>query len=44
MDLLEPGNRVNGPAILEHPMTTLVVPPNYHVDMDERKLIWYQKD
>ena len=44
MDLIEPGNRVEGPAILEHSMTTLVVPPNYHVDMDERKLIWYQKD
>jgi N-methylhydantoinase A len=44
MDLLEPGNRVDGPAILEHPMTTLVVPPSSHVHMDERKLIWYQKD
>ncbi|MFC2000607.1 hydantoinase/oxoprolinase family protein, partial [Chloroflexota bacterium] len=30
MDLLEAGNRIDGPAIIEHPMTTLVIPPqNY---------------
>jgi len=43
IDRLEPGNRIDGPAILEHPMTTLVVPPDNHIDVDARKLIWYQK-
>jgi N-methylhydantoinase A len=43
MDLLEPGNRIDGPAIVEHPMTTLVVAPENYVDLDEHKVIWYRK-
>lgn len=43
MDLLEAGNRIDGPAIVEHPMTTLVIPPENYVELDEYKLIWYKK-
>jgi len=42
MDLLQAGNRVDGPAIIEHPMTTLVIPPQNYVDFDEHKFIWYR--
>jgi len=41
MDLLEAGNRVDGPAIIEHPMTTLVIPPQNYVEFDEHKFIHY---
>jgi len=43
MDLLEAGNRVDGPAIIEHTMTTLVIPPENYVEFDEHKFIWYRK-
>jgi acetone carboxylase beta subunit len=43
MDLLEAGNRVDGPAIIEHPMTTLVIPPENYVEFDEHKFIWYRR-
>jgi len=43
MDLLEAGNRIDGPAIVEHPMTTLVIPLQNYVEMDERKFIWYRR-
>jgi N-methylhydantoinase A len=42
MDLLKSGNRVEGPAIIEHPMTTLVVPPEKCIELDEHLLIWYK--
>lgn len=42
MDLLEAGNRVEGPAIIEHPMTTLVVPPQKCIELDEYKIMWYK--
>ena len=41
MDLLEAGNRVDGPAIIEHPMTTLVIPAENYVQFDDHKFIWY---
>jgi len=41
MDLLEAGNVVDGPAIIEHTMTTLVIPPENSVEFDEHKFIWY---
>jgi N-methylhydantoinase A len=44
MDLLEAGNRIDGPAIVEHPMTTLVVPPGRFVELDEHKIIWYRQN
>ncbi len=43
MDLLEAGNRIDGPAIIEHPMTTLVIPPQNYVEFDEHKFIRYLK-
>ncbi|MDD5093118.1 MAG: hydantoinase/oxoprolinase family protein [Dehalococcoidia bacterium] len=43
MELLNAGNRVDGPAILEHPMTTLIIPPTNYVELDERKFIWYKR-
>ena len=42
MDLLEAGNRIDGPAIIEHPMTTMVIPPERFVELDEHKVIWYR--
>jgi len=43
MDLLEAGNRVDGPAIIEHTMTTMVIPPENYVTFDEHKVIWYMR-
>jgi len=42
MDLVQAGNRINGPAIIEHPMTTLVIPPQNYVEFDEHRFIWYK--
>ena len=44
MDRLESGNVVRGPAILEHPMTTLPVPPGRRVRFDELRVVWYEGD
>lgn len=41
MDLLEPGHEVAGPAIIEHPATTLVVHPDDRVFIDEWTLLHY---
>ncbi|CAG4885171.1 Hydantoinase/oxoprolinase family protein [Georgfuchsia toluolica] len=43
MNLLKAGNRIDGPAILEHPMTTLVLPPTHYVAIDEHLVYWYRK-
>ena len=40
MDRLMPGNRIDGPAIVEHPTTTLVVPPERSVTVDEYRTLW----
>jgi N-methylhydantoinase A len=42
MDLLEAGNCIKGPAIIEHPMTTMVIPEGKQVKFDEYRFIWYQ--
>jgi len=42
-DLLEAGNRIDGPAIIEHTMTTFVVPPENYVELDNYKFMWYRK-
>lgn len=42
MDELQAGNVVNGPAVIEHPATTLLVPPTHHVEFDARRLIHYR--
>jgi N-methylhydantoinase A/oxoprolinase/acetone carboxylase beta subunit len=41
MDLLRAGNVVDGPAIIEHSMTTFVIPPRKCAEFDEHKVIWY---
>ncbi|NRP72936.1 Acetone carboxylase beta subunit [Ensifer psoraleae] len=41
MDLLQPGHEVIGPAIIEHPATTLVVHPDDRVFVDEWTLLHY---
>ncbi len=43
MDSLDAGNRIDGPAIIEHPMTTLIIPPTNYVEFDERKFVWYKR-
>jgi acetone carboxylase beta subunit len=42
MDRLQPGNEVAGPAIIEHPATTLVVHPGDSVFVDEWTLLHYR--
>lgn len=42
MDLLQPGHEVTGPAIIEHPATTLVVHPEDRVFVDEWTLLHYE--
>ena len=42
-DLLEAGNRIDGPAIIEHAMTTFVIPPENYVEVDKYKFMWYGK-
>lgn len=43
MDLLEPGNEIQGLAVIEHPATTLFVPPNFRVKVDEWKFCWLER-
>ncbi len=38
IELLRAGNTVSGPAILESPSTTFVVPPGFTARLDERRL------
>jgi acetone carboxylase beta subunit len=42
MDLLVPGNRVKGPAIIEATNTTYVVPPGRETHLDEHAIWWLQ--
>ena len=37
-DLLKPGNRVKGPAVIESPVTTLLLPPNSETYLDQYRL------
>jgi len=38
MKLLNSGNMIKGPAVIEAPATTLVVPPNYQVMLDKHRI------
>nr|MDO8082978.1 hydantoinase/oxoprolinase family protein [Candidatus Freyarchaeota archaeon] len=38
MDSLKSGNVVDGPAVIEAPATTLLVPPGYRVKLDEHRI------
>jgi N-methylhydantoinase A len=42
-DLLEPGNRIDGPAIIEHTQTTLLIPPQNYVEVDEYRFMRYMR-
>jgi N-methylhydantoinase A len=42
MDRLKPGHEVRGPAIVEHPATTLVVHPGDQVFLDEWTILHYR--
>lgn len=42
MDEIRAGNCILGPAIVEHPATTLLVAPGWQARFDERRLIHYE--
>ncbi len=42
-DLLEAGNRIEGPAIIEHTQTTFLIPPQNYVEIDEHKFMRYRR-
>ncbi|MEA2158734.1 MAG: acetone carboxylase, beta subunit, partial [Solirubrobacteraceae bacterium] len=35
MEALVPGNEIEGPAVIEHPATTFLIPPDHHTLLDE---------
>jgi N-methylhydantoinase A len=43
MDGLRAGNILAGPAIVEHPMTTLVIPPDGRARLDEWEFLWLER-
>jgi N-methylhydantoinase A len=43
MEKLHAGNVILGPAVIEHPMTTLVVPPDGRVRLDEWEFLWLDR-
>lgn len=42
-DLLQAGNRINGPAIIEHTQTTFIIPRENYVELDKYRFMWYHK-
>ena len=42
MQELGPGNRVEGPAIIRDPMTTVVVPPGKAIELDAYRILHYR--
>lgn len=40
LDEMKPGNRVEGPAVIENPYTTIVVPPGREIWVDEYRSVW----
>lgn len=40
MDALQPGNRIEGTAVIEAPATTFFVPAGRSVEMDELSVLW----
>lgn len=40
-DALEAGNRIDGPAIIEHTQTTTLIPPQNYIEVDEYKFMHY---
>jgi len=41
--LLQPGNQIIGPAIIEDPTTTLVLPPGRTARLDEFRSVWIEE-
>ena len=44
MEALRAGNVVEGPAVVEHPMTTLVIPPGAGASLDEWEFLWLERN
>lgn len=44
MEQIAPGNQIAGPAVLEHPATTFVVPPGSRVFMDELSILHLREE
>jgi len=44
MDALRPGNEIHGMAIIEHSMSTWVVPPGHYVCLDEYRFCWWHTE
>jgi N-methylhydantoinase A len=42
-ELLKAGNRVDGPAIIEHTQTTTLIPPENYLELDENRFMHYKK-
>jgi len=42
-DLLDAGNRIDGPAIIEHTQTTFLIPPQNYVELDQYKFMHYKR-
>lgn len=42
MGKLRAGNIIQGPAIIEAPASTYVVPPNYKTKLDSRRIFWLE--
>ncbi|MBT4512981.1 MAG: hypothetical protein HOC20_12350, partial [Chloroflexi bacterium] len=42
-DMLEAGNRIDGPAIIEHTQTTTLIPPQNYIELDEFKFMHYRR-
>ena len=43
MSELRPGNEIGGLAVIEAPNTTLFVPPDWHVRIDEYEIYWIER-
>ena len=43
MENLVPGNEINGLAVIEASNTTLFVPPDWHVRIDEHDIYWIER-
>jgi N-methylhydantoinase A/oxoprolinase/acetone carboxylase beta subunit len=43
MDELRPGNRISGLAVIEAPNTTLLVPGDWRLRIDEHEVYWLEK-
>jgi acetone carboxylase beta subunit len=43
MDKLKPGNEIDGLAVIEASNTTLFVPPEWHVRIDDHEIYWIER-